>query len=221
MNSKLFAIISIFVLSSLIFYLVNEKQDYQSLKPQLKVSYLMHNPDKPLPEFSLVDHNNQIFNNTRLKGKWSLLLFIYTHCPDICPTELLDLSRLKNLMKNNMPNVVAITFDPLRDTPEVLKQYVTYFDKNFIGVSGDETQINQLIKHFGAYYERVIRKNNKPITVKAGEKLPKNAIKDGYTINHTAWIYLISPKGQIVSGFPSPHKPKAMAKDIQLTIDKF
>jgi protein SCO1/2 len=83
-----------------------------------------------------------------LKKGWSLLLFIYTHCPDVCPTELLDMSQLKNLMAKDktahMPTVVAITFDPLRDTPEVLKEYITHFDKDFIGVSGEQAQIDQL-----------------------------------------------------------------------------
>jgi protein SCO1/2 len=89
-----------------------------------------------------------------------------------------------------MPTVVAITFDPLRDTPEVLKEYITHFDKDFIGVSGEQAQIDQLIKPFGAYYERVIYdKKGKPVTLKAGEKLPKGSLEKGYVSNHTAWIY--------------------------------
>jgi protein SCO1/2 len=54
---------------------------------QLKVSHIIYNPNKPLPSFSLVDQDNQLFNNDNLKDGWTLLLFIYTHCPDVCPTE--------------------------------------------------------------------------------------------------------------------------------------
>ena len=104
----------------------------------------------------------------------------------------------------------------------MLKKYVRYFDKDFIGVSGQQSQIDQLIKPFGAYYERVIYdKNDKPVILKANEKLPKNALKDGYIINHTAWIYLINPEGQIFAGFPTPHKPSEMIKDIKLIMSQF
>ncbi|WXT99688.1 MAG: hypothetical protein Ctma_0392 [Catillopecten margaritatus gill symbiont] len=206
------------------FYLANFSKDYKSLGKQLKVSHLIYNPDKPLPPFSLVDHNNNQFDNSSLKGQWNLVLFIYTHCPDVCPTELFDMSRLKQLIikdkKITAPRVVAITFDPLRDTPEVMKKYITNFDKEFIGVSGEQAQIDKLIKPFGTYYERVIYdEDGKPVILKASDKLPESALKNGYVINHTAWVYLLNPEGQIFAGFPSPHKPSAMAKDIERIVN--
>ncbi|CAB9543339.1 Cytochrome oxidase biogenesis protein Sco1/SenC/PrrC, thiol-disulfide reductase involved in Cu(I) insertion into CoxII Cu(A) center [Bathymodiolus brooksi thiotrophic gill symbiont] len=225
MKKVLIAVVIVLVATALYFY--NFDKNYRNLLgKQLKASYILHNPDKPLPKFSLLDHNRQLFDNERLKKGWSLLLFIYTHCPDVCPTELLDMSQLKNLMAKDktahMPTVVAITFDPLRDTPEVLKEYITHFDKDFIGVSGEQAQIDQLIKPFGAYYERVIYdKKGKPVTLKAGEKLPKGSLEKGYVINHTAWIYLINPKGEIFAGFPSPHKTSEMMQDIKLMMDSF
>jgi protein SCO1/2 len=80
----------------------------------------------------------------------------------------------------------------------------------------------QLIKPFGAYYERVIYdKKGKPVTLKAGEKLPKGSLEKGYVINHTAWIYLMNPKGDIFAGFPSPHKTSEMMQDIKLMMDSF
>ncbi|SMN12744.1 Cytochrome oxidase biogenesis protein Sco1/SenC/PrrC, putative copper metallochaperone [Bathymodiolus heckerae thiotrophic gill symbiont] len=224
MNNKLLSSIGVVALAIAAFYFATAGKDYQALKKQLKVSYILHNPDKPLPEFSLLDHNRQLFDNTHLKEGWSLLLFMYTHCPDICPTELFDMSRLKNLMEEDktasMPSVVVITFDSLRDTPEVMKEYITHFDKDFIGVSGDQAQIDRLIKPFGAYYERVIYdEKGKPVILKASDELPKDALEKGYIINHTAWIYLINPEGEIFAGFPSPHKPSAMVQDIKLMMD--
>jgi hypothetical protein len=77
-------------------YFDNFDKNYRNLLgKQLKASYILHNPDKPLPKFSLLDHNRQLFDNERLRKGWLLLLFIYTHCPDVCPTELLDMSQLK------------------------------------------------------------------------------------------------------------------------------
>ncbi|WP_369178464.1 SCO family protein [Candidatus Thiodubiliella endoseptemdiera] len=227
MNYKLLSGIGVVALAVVSFYLVNVDKDYRAiLSQQLKVSHIIYNPDKELPKFSLLDYDNQAFNNEHLKGDWSLVLFIYTHCPDICPTELMDMASLKRLMEEDktakMPKVVAITFDPLRDTPKVLKTYISYFDKDFIGVSGEQAQIDRLIKPFGAYYERVIvAENGKQTILKASEKLPENALKEGYVINHTAWIYLLNPEGKIFAGFPSPHKPKEMMQDIKLIMGHF
>ncbi|KAA0456341.1 MAG: SCO family protein [Candidatus Thioglobus sp.] len=213
------AIITLAIVLAL-FYVANSSKDYSPLSQQLKSSYINHNADKTLPEFALIDHNNRKFDNDSLKGKWSLLLFIYTHCPDVCPTELFSMARLKQLAAEDkeleMPAVVVITFDTARDTPEVMGQYVGNFDQDFIGVSGEQEQIDKLVKHFGAYYERVIyTKNGKQSTIKAGEKLPESALKDGYLINHTARIYLINPAGKTIASFPSPHKPTAILSDIK------
>lgn len=223
-TKKSILIIALLGLLATAFYLAHFNKDYKTLAKQLKVSHIIYNPDKPLPSFSLIDHNNNKFDNNNLKGQWSLVLFIYTHCPDVCPTELFDMSRLKKFIIKNKkitaPRVIAITFDPLRDTPEIMKTYVTNFDKDFIGVSGEQAQIDKLIKPFGAYYERVIYdKDGKQVTLKATDKLPENALKEGYIINHTAWVYLINPEGQIFAGFPSPHKPSAMAKDIERMVN--
>ncbi len=202
-------------------------RDYKKLAKQLKVSHVIYNPDKPLPKFSLVNQDNQVFNNSNLQGGWTLLLFIYTHCPDVCPTELQDMATLRQFMVEekfeNMPEVVVITFDPLRDTPEMLKKFLGHFDKDFIGVSGYQSQIDMLVRAFGAYYERVVYdEKGKPVILKQGEKLPESALKDGYLINHTAWVYLVNPEGQIFAGFPTPHNnPAKMAEDIKLIMKQF
>jgi Uncharacterized protein SCO1/SenC/PrrC, involved in biogenesis of respiratory and photosynthetic systems len=202
---------------------VNTDTDYGALKKQLKVSHILHKPDKKLPDFALIDHNEQPYNNAHLKDQWTLLTFIYTHCPDVCPTVLMDMASIKMGLESAelkvIPELVAITFDPKRDTPKVLKTYVTHFDKDFIGISGDQAQIDQLIKPFGTYYERLIEVNGESIIIPNGTKLPEGV--KNYSINHTAWMYLLSPDGQIFAGFPTPHKPNAIAKDIELIINNY
>lgn len=206
-------------------FVLTKQTDYQDLGRQLRAGHVIYNPNKPLPDFSLIDHNNQTFNNQNLKDKWTLLLFIYTHCPDVCPTELLDMSLLRRKLNNDnakAPEVVAITFDPLRDTPEVMKDYITYFNKDFVGVSGEQAQINRLTKPLGIYYERVVEdKNGKHTILKADAKISAEVLKQGYLVNHTAWIYLMAPNGQTFAGFPSPHKLDDMAHDIKLIVDNF
>ena len=205
---------------------VNSKKDYRDLKQQLKASLITYDSSKELMSFSLVDHNNSQFNNDRLKNKWTLLMFVYTHCPDVCPTELLNMSLLRAVLLGNqsesIPEVVSITFDPIRDTPEVLKAYISHFNEDFLGVSGEQSSINKLVKSFGAYYEKSFKdENGKEVILHADEPLPKYAIENGYVINHTAQIYLISPDGQIFAEFPTPHNVKTMASDINLIIKNY
>jgi len=218
-------IIAVVAIAFSVYYFKFIDKNYQDIAKNLKVSHLIYNPDKILSSFSLIDHNGNNFNNESLKGEWTLLVFIYTHCPDVCPTELMNISLVNSkIRKNNpslVPNVVAITFDPLRDTPEVLKTFVTHYDADFVGVSGDQNQIDQLVKDFGAYYERVVNGENGVVIVQNYEPLPSGALENGYLINHTAWIYLINPDGQIYAGFPTPHKPNDMAEDIKILIDSY
>mgnify|MGYP001563147884 CR=1 FL=1 len=214
------------VLITTLVFMGGPDKDYKDLKRQLKSSLITYDPDKELISFSLIDHDNNKFNNNRLKDKWTLLMFIYTHCPDVCPTELLNMSLLRSTLSNDkskvVPEVVSITFDPVRDTPKVLKTYTAYFDKSFIGVSGDQNQIDKLVKTFGAYYERVIKnEKGQDVILQAGESLPEGAIEEGYIINHTAQIYLVSPNGQIFAEFPAPHNISNMADDINLIIENY
>ena len=218
--------IAAFVLVFVALYFTISDSDYKYLSKNLKVSHLIYNPDKKLSSFSLIDHNNNKFENENLKDEWTVLTFIYTHCPDVCPTELMNISTLKSKIKKSnssfMPNFVVITFDPIRDTPEILKSYVTHFDEDFLGVSGDQKQIDQLVKDFGAYYERVMHSDNgELILIPNYEKIPPEAMENGYSINHTAWVYLVNPGGQIHAGFPAPHKPNDMLEDIKLLVDNY
>jgi protein SCO1/2 len=226
MQKKIFLIFIVSSLSFVALYFALVDKNYKHLSENLKVSHLIYNPDKKLSNFSLVDHNNNKFDNSNLIDKWTVLVFIYTHCPDVCPTELMDLSTLKGkLSKSNssfMANYVAITFDPTRDTPEILKNYVTHFDKDFLGVSGEQSQIDRLVKDFGAYYERAMYDDNGELVIIPNyAPLPDKALEYGYTINHTAWIYLINPDGQIHAGFPTPHKLNDMMQDIKLLVDNY
>ncbi len=228
MQKKILLLLTIaaFVLVFVALYFTISDSDYKYLSKNLKVSHLIYNPDKKLSSFSLIDHNNNKFENENLKDEWTVLTFIYTHCPDVCPTELMNISTLKSKIKKSnssfMPNFVVITFDPIRDTPEILKSYVTHFDEDFLGVSGDQKQIDQLVKDFGAYYERVMYSDNgELILIPNYEKIPPEAMENGYSINHTAWVYLVNPGGQIHAGFPAPHKPNDMLEDIKLLVDNY
>ncbi len=153
-------------------------------------------PDfRVLQPFKLTDQNNAVFDEKRLLDKWSFVFFGYTSCPDVCPATLYILNAIygqltdENGKKPDDMQVIFISVDPARDTPEKLAKYVSYFNKNFIGVTGDKTEIDKLARQFGAGY--IIA--------------DKTATGD-YTVAHTSAIFLIDPYGRLVANFSQPHQ---------------
>lgn len=129
--------------------------------------------------FELVSHKGQVINNAVLKGKPYLAFFGFTHCPDICPTTLFELT---DLMKELGPmadkfNVALISVDPERDTQEMLKGYMTAFDSRIMALRGDANQTETALKAFAAY----------------AKKVPTDG--GNYTMDHTAGVYLMDENG--------------------------
>lgn len=159
------------------------------VSPELR-SILLPEPRTLLP-FSLVDQRGEPFSESSLRDKWAFLFFGYTYCPDICPTTLATLKQVKDLLNNTQDaskvQVVFVSVDPERDSPETLKRYMAFFDEAFYGLSGRRSQIDQLAAQAGAGYV----------------KEPGSSSKD-YLISHSASIFLVNPLGQIVAVFPPP-----------------
>jgi protein SCO1/2 len=153
--------------------------------------------DKPLPPFRL-DGPNGAVTQDDLQGKWSFVFFGYTQCPDICPTALSLMKHLKTIVGagGTAFQVVFISLDPKRDTRELLDQYMAAFDPAFIGLRGDDAALQPLLKDLGVFFQR-------------------NDAKDArnYTVDHSAAIYLIGPKGSLRAVFSPPQKAESMAAD--------
>jgi protein SCO1 len=158
---------------------------------------------RPLSPFLLTDHNNSPFDLDRLKGKWSFVFFGYTHCPDICPTALGELAEVfanvgssnKQLLADSQGVFVGV--DTKRDTPDVLKDYVPYFNPDFIGITGDEEQIKNFSKQMGAIYMVSSEKDE----------------EGDYQLSHTSSIFLINPQGAFYALFqPSLFSPEKMTE---------
>lgn len=129
--------------------------------------------------FELTSHNGQAVNNGTLKGKPYLAFFGFTHCPDICPTTLFELTDLMNELGPvaDRINVAFISVDPERDTQEMLKQYMTAFDSRIMALRGSPHQTEVALKAFAAYAKRV--------PTEAGN----------YTMEHTAGVYMMDTNG--------------------------
>jgi protein SCO1/2 len=158
-------------------------------------------PDpKPLTAFVLTDHQNRVFDLSRLKGKWSFLFFGFTHCPDICPTTLAILARARDSIARNSVGAediqfVFISVDPNRDTASKLRQYVDYFDTTFLGVTGNDAQIGNLAGQLGAAYQ---------VAITPG-------VED-YPVYHSTAVFLLDPQARYHAVFTPPHDPEAISR---------
>lgn len=139
-------------------------------------------------DFELIDAKGAAFTPAALQEKWSLIFFGFTHCPDICPMTLLDLQRLHRALPQDIAantQIILVTLDPTRDTPEVLQQYVAAFDENFIGVTGDFLTIRRFANEVNVAFAKVTQ-------------------GDDYTVDHSGNIVIINPKGDYHGFFRPP-----------------
>jgi protein SCO1 len=162
-------------------------------------------PAKEAFDFNLVDQDGKAFRLSQLRGKVVLFSFGFTHCPNVCPTSLSDLAKIYRALPANAQKrvqVIFVTVDPKRDTPAMMKDYVPYFDSSFIGLTGSESQIDEAVKAYGAYYELVHDSPGNP---------------DNYTVNHSAITYLISPDGKwkLLYNFDQLSDSEKMIRDIE------
>ena len=174
-------------------------------------------PSVHLNAFKLKDQNLQTFDNQSLKGHWSVLFFGYTHCPDICPTVLLDMSNIYTEYKKRQDakplQVVFVSVDPNRDTPQALKDYVMYFNSDFMGATGERAQIDALTQSAGAMYDFE--------DSLSGELLTAEQVvgKQDYKVNHYASLILLNPKGDMVAHIYPPHDLQRVLNALQTIIN--
>lgn len=141
--------------------------------------------------FRLTSHTGRAITDRDLKGKLSAVFFGFTHCPDVCPTTLFDLSELLKELGPDGDKItpVFITVDPERDTPNVLAEYLQAFDPRILGLSGSTAEVDVAVQAFKAYYR-------------------KGAVSPGgYTVDHTAIVYLMNKDGRMASSLDS-HEPR-------------
>jgi protein SCO1 len=185
-------------------YLDGSKPTSTKPLPQTKQATLL--PElRPLKPFSLTDHNGKPFDNQSLRGHWTFMSFGYTYCPDICPTTMSLFSEMDDLLKRHnatAPYQIAfVLIDPQRDSLERLSEYVTYFNPEFLGATGEEPALHKLTKPLGILYERAETEDSAM----------------GYVMDHSVSIVLVDPQGQFHAYFGPPHDAKMMADDF-LTI---
>jgi protein SCO1/2 len=148
--------------------------------------------------FKLVDPSGKPITDEDMKGHPFLVFFGYTHCPDICPTTLFEMSEVMRALGKDADgiNALFITVDPERDTPAVMKDYLSSFDPHLRGATGDQKAIDAVEKAYRVY----------------AKKVP--AEKGDYSMDHTALVYLMDKQGRFVAPFKLDRKPEAAAADL-------
>ncbi len=148
--------------------------------------------------FALTDHDGKPLTDADMKGKPFLVFFGFTHCPDICPAKLFEISQVLNIVEKDKPEISAlfVSVDPERDTPEILKNYVSSFNPRIVGLTGDQASIDNVVKAYRAYAKKVPQED--------GE----------YTMDHTSIVYLMNGKGEFVTSLDMSKRDTEVAQDI-------
>lgn len=139
---------------------------------------------KQISDFDLIDMNGQPAKLSDLQGKYNLLYFGYTFCPDFCPATLTDFRLIARELGQQAENVnfILVSIDPQRDTPELLKSYVTRFNPNFLAYTADLETLTTMTAEFGAFFAAAEAENSAY-----------------YMVNHTASIFVLNPAGEWVT----------------------
>lgn len=148
--------------------------------------------------FALTAQDGRTVTEKDFAGRPTLVFFGYTHCPDVCPTTLFEVSEVLNALgPQAKTNAIFITVDPERDTPSVLKDYLASFDPRVIGLSGDRAAVDAAIRAYRVYAKKIPGQN--------GE----------YTYDHTALVYLMDKGGRFVGAFNLDRKPADAAAQLR------
>lgn len=163
-------------------------------------------PYPAAPDFSLTRSNGETFRLSDQRGRVVLLFFGYTACPDICPTTMAEMKQvLDRLSPDTLEHVqvVFVTVDPKRDTPERVQEYANHFSPSFIGLSGSEQDLAKIWADYGIYRMEV-----------------PGVSATGYTVDHTARVNLIDRNGNLRVSFGFDTPVDDMAHDLQLILKK-
>ena len=154
-------------------------------------------------DFALTDHTGKPRTMVDFRGKAVVIFFGYTQCPDVCPTTMTGMAEALKLLGADADKVqvLFVTVDPERDTPQLLAQYVPVFNPNFLGLYADAQTIARTAQDFRIFYKK--QPGSTPST---------------YTVDHTAGSYVYDPKGRLRLYIKHGEKPEVIAKDLKLLV---
>lgn len=170
--------------------------------------------------FALVDHRGKSVTDADFRGRYMLVFFGYTFCPDVCPTDLQVIGDAMEMLGDKSENVqpIFITVDPERDTAAVLAEYVVNFHPRLLGLTGTKEQIAEAAKAYRAVYFKAETKTAQSKTNTGAQNA--GAESDGYYLmNHTAITYLMGPDGKFVTHFSHGTTAETMAEELRRVVN--
>ena len=148
--------------------------------------------------FSLTDHNGKAVSQADYAESYKIIFFGFTYCPAICPVELQKMAKILDQLEDTNIQPLFITVDPERDTIKVMKSYVEQFHPDIVGLTGSRAQINTVLENYKVYAAKV-----------------ENDMMDGYMMDHSAFMYLMSPNDELITLYPMEDTAENIAKDIK------
>jgi len=166
---------------------------YFTNQPSLRGAVI--NPPWPAPEINLTDHNGKPFTMSAQRGKVVLLYFGYVNCPDECPLTMAHLKLVRESLGDRAKDVqvAMVSTDPVRDTPQALKDFMEHFDPSFLGLTGAPAELQKAWKDYG-------------VTVEEGGE------------THSVFLYVIDPAGNVRETYLPDAEPKDIAADVGLLL---
>jgi protein SCO1/2 len=157
-------------------------------------------PPQEIPAIQLTGSDGQPHALTDFQGKVTVVFFGYTHCPDVCPMTLSTMARARTMLSNQADRVqlVFVSVDPERDSPERLASYLAKYDPTFVGLTGDEDRIRGLATVFGVYYAKV-----------------ESTSALGYLVEHSSSSFVLDTQGKLRAILPFGLTPEQMASDLR------
>jgi protein SCO1/2 len=167
-----------------------------------------YDPPRTGIDFTLTNQEGEPFSTDDLQGKVVLLYFGYTHCPDFCPATLIDFQRVKQQLGDKADEVAfaMVSVDPERDTPEVMKEYLDYFDPSFIGLTGSDEELAPIKQEFG-------------IVSSAGDATPQGNGEDVYWVDHSTKTYVLDKDGNLALEYAFGANAEDITADVEHLID--
>lgn len=169
--------------------------------------------------FELVNDRGETVTPAAYDDAYKLVFFGFTHCPDVCPTTLADITRTMELLGSATSDVqpLFISVDPARDTPEALREYLSNFHAKIVGLTGTKQQVQKAADAYRVYFEKA-----KPENYTGAEGNGEGQVSsENYLVNHSANIYLMSPNNQYLKHFNYGTTPKRMAQVVRDALETF
>ena len=192
-------LVSAFCLLGVIFFWLIQLKDEQGLMQLADAGIVLLPQSRTLPDADLRTADGEHFGADFFKERWTLVLAGYTFCPDVCPTTLSELRRIRAALPSDVRDrfsVTMVSVDPQRDSPERMQQYVTYFDPTFTGMSGAMEELHKALNVLGLPF------------------VPGDTSKEHYTVDHSGNLGLIDPQGRQVGYVRGPLREERLIQQL-------